>query len=339
MEKHIVVLGAGGFGTSLAVTLFRCDYHVTLWGFQHELDDIRKYGENRKLLPGVGVDHAITFDSDIRCVQDADLILVAVPSSAVRTVAKQLKDVVKPGVVIANVGKGFEESTLMRLSEVLAEECPNNPIVALSGPSHAEEIARGTPTTLVAASTDRASAEYVQDMLMTTNLRIYVSDDIIGVELGGALKNIIALCAGVLDGMGLGDNVKAALMTRGLAEMARLGVAMGGHSSTFAGLTGMGDLIVTCTSMHSRNRRAGIYIGQGYSAAEAIKRVGMTVEGISAANAAYALAQKYNVQMPIVEQLHAVLHEGKAVKDVMIDLMERPKRHENEKVWFATQNQ
>ena len=227
----------------------------------------------------------------------------------------------------------------MRLSEVLQQECPNNPIVALSGPSHAEEIARGTPTTLVAASNNRESAEFVQDILMTTNLRIYVSDDIIGVELGGALKNIIALCSGILDGMGMGDNVKAALMTRGLAEMARLGVAMGGHSSTFAGLTGMGDLIVTCTSMHSRNRRAGIYIGQGLSAEEAIKRIGMTVEGISAANAAYSLAQKYNVQMPIVEELHEVLHEGKALSDVMVDLMERPKRYENEKVWFATQNQ
>ena len=339
MEKHIVVLGAGGFGTSLAVTLFRCDYDVTLWGFQHELDAIRKYGENRKLLPGVAVDHGIEFSSDISCVKDADLILVAVPSGAVRAVAKQLKEVVPPGVVIANVGKGFEESTLMRLSEVLQQECPNNPIVALSGPSHAEEIARGTPTTLVAASNNRESAEFVQDILMTTNLRIYVSDDIIGVELGGALKNIIALCSGILDGMGMGDNVKAALMTRGLAEMARLGVAMGGHSSTFAGLTGMGDLIVTCTSMHSRNRRAGIYIGQGLSAEEAIKRIGMTVEGISAANAAYSLAQKYNVQMPIVEELHEVLHEGKALSDVMVDLMERPKRHENEKVWFAAQNQ
>jgi glycerol-3-phosphate dehydrogenase (NAD(P)+) len=174
---------------------------------------------------------------------------------------------------------------------------------------------------------------------MTTNLRIYVNDDVPGVELGGALKNIIALCAGILDGMGLGDNVKAALMTRGLAEIARLGVAMGAHTSTFAGLSGMGDLIVTCTSMHSRNRRAGIFIGQGLSAPEAIKRVGMTVEGVSAANAAYALAAKYQVPMPIVEQLHEVLHENKGVKEALVTLMERPKRHENEKIWFASQNQ
>ncbi len=339
MVKHIVILGSGGFGTSLAVTLFRCGYQVTLWSaFQSELDDIRKYGQNRKLLPGVAVDSSIVFSSDIHCADDADLILMAVPSFAVRSVSKQLGQIIKPGVVIANVGKGFEESTLMRLSEVIQSECPNNPIVALSGPSHAEEIARCVPTTLVAASTDRASAEYVQDLLMSTNLRIYVSDDIVGVELGGALKNIIALCAGVLDGMGLGDNVKAALMTRGLAEIARLGVAMGAHSSTFAGLTGMGDLIVTCTSMHSRNRRAGIFIGQGLSAEEAIKRVGMTVEGISAANAAYNLAQKNNVSMPIVEQLHEVLHNNKSVKDVVVDLMERPKRHENEKIWLASQN-
>lgn len=340
MEKHIVVLGSGGFGTSLAVTLFRSGYQVTLWSaFKQELDDIRKYGENRKLLPGVAVDSAIEFTLDINCVKNADLVIMAVPSFAVRQVAQQLKNAVNPDTVIANVGKGFEESTLMRLTEVIQSECPNNPVVVLSGPSHAEEIARGVPTTLVAASTDRESAEYVQDLLMSTNLRIYVSDDVVGVELGGALKNIIALCAGVLDGMGLGDNVKAALMTRGLAEIARLGVAMGAHSSTFAGLTGMGDLIVTCTSMHSRNRRAGIFIGQGLSAEEAIKRVGMTVEGISAGNAAYALAQKYNVQMPIVEQLHAVLHENKSAKDVVVDLMERPKRHENEKVWFASQNQ
>lgn len=340
MEKHIAVLGSGGFGTSLAVTLFRSGHQVTLWSaFQQELDDIRKYGENRKLLPGIAVDSAISFSSDINCAAEADLIIMAVPSFAVRSVAKELKTVVKPGTVIANVGKGFEESTLMRLSEVIQSECPNNPVVALSGPSHAEEIARCVPTTLVAAGTDRTSAEYVQELLMSATLRIYVNDDVVGVELGGALKNIIALCAGVLDGMGLGDNVKAALMTRGLAEIARLGVAMGAHSSTFAGLTGMGDLIVTCTSMHSRNRRAGILIGQGLTAEEAVKRVGMTVEGISAANAAYALSRKYDVQMPIVEQLHAVLHENKPVKEVVIDLMERPMRHENEKVWFAAQNQ
>ncbi len=340
MEKHIAVLGSGGFGVSLAVTLFRCGYKVTLWGaFEEELAGIRKYGEHRKLLPGIAVDSAIAFSTDIACVSDADLVIIAVPSFAVRDVAHKLKDAIQPQTVIANVGKSFEESTLMRLSEVISSECPNNPVVALSGPSHAEEIARGIPTTLVAASLNRESAEYVQDLLMSTNLRIYVSDDVVGVELGGGLKNIIALCAGVLDGMGLGDNVKAALMTRGLAEIARLGVAMGAHSSTFAGLTGMGDLIVTCTSMHSRNRRAGIFIGQGLSAKEAIERVGMTVEGISAANAAYDLAQKYNVQMPIVEQLHAVLHENKAVRDVVVELMERPKRHENEKVWFASQNQ
>ncbi len=340
MEKHIAVLGSGGFGVSLAVTLFRCGYKVTLWGaFAEELAGIRKYGEHRKLLPGIAVDSAIDFSTDIACVKEADLVIIAVPSFAVRDVAHKLKDVILPHTVIANVGKGFEESTLMRLSEVISSECSHNPVVALSGPSHAEEIARGVPTTLVAASLCRESAEYVQDLLTSTNLRVYVSDDIIGVELGGGLKNIIALCAGVLDGMGLGDNVKAALMTRGLAEIARLGVAMGAHSSTFAGLTGMGDLIVTGTSMHSRNRRAGIFIGQGLSAKEAIERVGMTVEGISAANAAYDLSVKYNVQMPIVEQLHAVLHEDKSVKDAVVDLMERPKRHENEKVWFASQNQ
>ncbi len=340
MQKHIVILGSGGFGTSLAVTLFRCGYHITLWSaFPKELEELRQYGENRKLLPGVAVDSAIEFDTDIHCASKADLVIIAVPSFAVRNVAAQLGKVITPQTVIANVGKGFEESSLLRLSEVIEAECPNNPVVVVSGPSHAEEIARGVPTTLVAASKNRASAEYVQDMLMTTNLRVYVNDDITGVELGGALKNIIALCAGVLDGMGLGDNVKAALMTRGLAEIARLGVAMGAHSSTFAGLTGMGDLIVTCTSMHSRNRRAGILIGQGLSAKDAIERVGMTVEGVSAARAAYHLAQKYGVEMPIVEQLHEVLENNKSVHDAVVDLMERPKRHENEKIWLAAQSQ
>lgn len=331
----ILVLGSGGFGAALAVMLHKFGHEVTMWSkFQQEIDSIRMYGENRKLLPGVPIDSAIRLTTSMECAGEIDLVLVAVPSFAVRSVAQELSAYIRPEAVVANVGKGFEETSLLRLSQVIGQELPANDIVVLSGPSHAEEIARNVPTTIVAACVNRVSAEYVQDLLMNTNLRIYVSDDVLGVELGGALKNIIAVCAGICEGLGLGDNTKAALMTRGLAEIARLGTAMGAQSDTFAGLTGMGDLIVTCTSMHSRNRRAGILIGQGLSAEEAIARVGMTVEGCAAAKAAFALAQKCRVEMPITEQLYRVLTEKKDVKQAITDLMERPKRHENEHIWL-----
>ncbi|MEG2597138.1 MAG: NAD(P)H-dependent glycerol-3-phosphate dehydrogenase, partial [Oscillospiraceae bacterium] len=236
--------------------------------------------------------------------------------------------------VVASVAKGLENGTHKRLSEVIEEEIPHHPIVILSGPSHAEEIARGVPTTIVAASKCRNSAEYIQDTLSNKTLRIYVSDDVIGVGLGGALKNIIAVCAGICDGLELGDNAKAALMTRGLAEIARLGVAMGADRETFSGLAGIGDLIVTCTSMHSRNRRTGILIGQGLSPDEAVERVGMTVEGCIATQSAHELAKEKGVSMPIVEQLYDVLYGHKDIKQVISNLMERPKRHENEKIWL-----
>lgn len=331
---NIVILGSGGFGTSLSVMLHKCGYEVTLWSaFSTEIEQIRKYGEHKKLLPGIPVDSSIDLTTDIAVVSEAQMIIFAVPSFALRETAKKTKPYLKKDTILVNVGKGFEESTQKRLSVVLEEEFPNNHIVILSGPSHAEEIARGVPTTIVAASKNRESAEFVQDVLMNSNLRIYVNDDVVGVELGGALKNIIAVCAGICDGMELGDNSKAALMTRGIAEISRLGVAMGAKVETFAGLTGVGDLIVTCTSMHSRNRRAGIYIGQGLPAKEAIARVGMTVEGCMACNSAYLLAQKYGVDMPIVTELYQVLHEEKNIKDAILDLMERPKRHENEEIW------
>ncbi len=333
MEK-IVILGSGGFGTSLAVTFHKFNYDVVLWSIsKDEIEGIRAHGENKKLLPGIAVDSSIELTTDIECVKEATVVVFAVPSFAVRSVAKLAAGYVKEGAILVNVGKGFEDSTLKRLSEVITEEIPSNSVVVLSGPSHAEEIARGIPTTLVAASTCRSSAEYIQDMLMHTTLRIYVNDDVVGVELGGALKNIIALCAGIADGMDLGDNTKAALITRGLAEIARLGVTMGARMQTFAGLTGIGDLIVTCTSMHSRNRRAGIYIGQGLTASEAVKRVGMTVEGCMAARSAYKLSQQYKVCMPIVEQLFYVIQDEKNIKEAIVDLMDRPGRHENEKGW------
>lgn len=332
---EIVILGSGGFGTALAVVMHKCGYDVTLWSaFQPEIDKIRLYGENKKLLPGIAVDSSIELTSDPSCVKEAGMVIFAVPSFALRSVCGSVKEFITQDTVLVNVGKGFEEETQKRLSVVLGEEFPANPVVILSGPSHAEEIARGVPTTLVATSKSRKSAEYVQDTLMNADLRVYVNDDMVGVELGGALKNIIAVCAGICDGMELGDNSKAALMTRGLAEISRLGTAMGARVETFAGLTGIGDLIVTCTSMHSRNRRAGIYIGQGLSAEDAIARVGMTVEGCMATKSAYRLAQKYQVDMPIVTELYHVLYQGKDVKQGLADLMERPKRNETEQIWI-----
>ncbi len=332
---NIAILGTGGFGISLAVMCRKYGHAVTLWGkFPEEIAEIRRYGENKKLLPGVPVDASIRLTSDISEIAEAELVLFAVPSFAVRETARTAAPFVKEGVIVCNVGKGLEKGTKKRLSEVIGEEIPGHDIVALSGPSHAEEVARGVPTTIVAACLNRESAENVQDALTNPTLRVYVSDDVTGVELSGALKNIIAVCAGICDGMNLGDNAKAALMTRGLAEIARLGIAMGAKRTTFAGLAGVGDLIVTCTSMHSRNHRAGILIGQGVSPDEAVARIGMTVEGCIAAQTAWELAQEKQVPMPIVEQLHLVLTEGKNPRDAVADLMGRPTRHEDEKVWL-----
>lgn len=332
---RILILGSGGFGVSLAVMLHKYNHDVCMWSkFPQEIADIRRYGENRKLLPGVPIDLSIELTDNMADGADAELAILAVPSFAVRETAKALGGIIRPNTIVANVAKGFEESTHLRLSQVIAQEIPHNPIVILSGPSHAEEIARNVPTTIVAASAHRESAEYVQDVLMNTNLRVYVNDDLTGVELGGALKNIIALCAGICDGMELGDNAKAALMTRGLAEIARLGLAMGAKPETFTGLTGMGDLIVTCTSMHSRNRRCGIFIGQGIPAKEAVKRVGMTVEGCSAARTAKALSREYHVEMPITDQLCFILDGEKTAWQAVSNLMGRPRRHENEEIWM-----
>lgn len=333
--SSIAILGSGGFGVALAVMLHKYGHSVTIWGkFSQEIEDIRLHGESR-LLPGVAVDSSIPLTTELSCVAHKELILFAVPSFAVRETAAAISEHLTKGTVIANVGKGFEESSLSRLSTVLENELPEHPVVILSGPSHAEEIARGVPTTIVAASKHREHAEYVQDILMSSDLRVYVNDDMVGVELGGALKNIIAVCAGICDGLGLGDNSKAALITRGLAEIARLGKEMGAQEETFVGLTGMGDLIVTCTSMHSRNRRCGILIGQGLKADEAIARIGMTVEGCTAAKAAYHLSQRYNVEMPITEQLYMILTQDKDIKLAISDLMDRPRRHENERIWMG----
>lgn len=336
---NIVILGSGGFGISLAVMLEKNGHTVTMWSkFQQEIDEIRAFGEHKRLLPNIYINTNIELTSDIKACKGKELVIFAVPSFAVRSTAKECSEFIDNNAVIANVGKGFEEETSKRLSQVISEELPNNDVVILSGPSHAEEIAREIPTTIVATCCNRKSAEYVQDTIMSNKLRIYVNDDVIGVELGGALKNIIAVCAGICDGLGLGDNSKAALITRGLAEIARLGKAMGANKETFVGLTGMGDLIVTCTSMHSRNRRCGILIGQGASPNDAVKRIGMTVEGLSATISAYRLSKEYNVEMPITTMLYNAIENDKPINVALNELMDRPKRHENEEVWLNSGN-
>ena len=326
----IAILGSGGFGTALAIMADKYDNEVTLWSaFENEIEAIRKDGEHRKLLPGVPVSPTITLTTDMNCVKNKDLIIIAVPSFVMRKICSQLKQYYDNTAVIASISKGLEEGSLKRLSEVIDEElgCCS---VALSGPSHAEEVARGIPTTIVAGCPDLSTAQFVQDILMNEVFRIYSNSDIAGVEIGAALKNIIALAAGISDGIGLGDNTKAALMTRGLTEITRLGVALGAKSETFSGLSGIGDLIVTCTSMHSRNRRAGIFIGQGLSANDAIERVGMTVEGYHATKTAWELAKKVNINMPIVDQMYKILFENKSPQSAIKDLMNRPKKHESE---------
>lgn len=331
---EIAILGSGGFGTALAVLCHKNGHNVALWSlFEDEIETLKKDRENKKLLPGIQIPPEVRLTNDISLVSTAEAVIFAVPSFAVRQTARLVSDRINEKAVVINVAKGFEPDSLNRLSEVLCDELPHNAVVALSGPSHAEEIALEMPTTVVAASSDREAAVYVQNLLMNNRLRIYCNDDVVGVELGGALKNIIALAAGIVDGLKYGDNTKAALMTRGMAEITRLGIAMGARASTFSGLTGIGDLIVTCTSMHSRNRRAGILIGQGVPAKEAIKQIGMTVEGYISAKSAYDLSLKYGVEMPIITEVYKVLYEGIDVSDVATTLMTRPKINEFEEVW------
>lgn len=328
------ILGMGGFGLSLAVMLNNFGHNVTVWSaFEQEVEDIRRDGENKQKLPGVKVSDEIRLTNDISLVKDADIVIFGIPTRKLREVAKKAAPHLSAKTVVVNTGKGLEDDTLKRMSEVLEEELPaDQPIVVLSGPSHAEEVALGMPTTVVAASKDSKYSDYVQSVMSNNTFRIYINNDLVGCELGGSLKNVIALCAGICDGMGFGDNTKAALMTRGITEIARLGVALGGKSETFAGLTGIGDLIVTCTSMHSRNRRAGILIGQGTDPEQAVIQVG-TVEGYICTRAAYNLAKKVGIDMPITEQCYRVLFEGLSAKAAVNNLMGRPKRHEAETVW------
>ena len=329
---NILIMGAGGFGVALAVMAHKMGHRITMWSpFQEEVDTLNSKREHTKLLPGIMIptDIEITRSFDNLCEQE--MVILATPSSAARSVAVLLANEGVPAKIpIVCVSKGLETGANRPLSDVLARELPFNPVVMLSGPSHAEEVARGVPTSIVAASDNLRAAELAQDMLMNETLRIYISDDVLGVGYGGALKNVIALAAGILDGFGCGDNTKAALMTRGMAEISRLGVALGAKTETFAGLSGMGDLIVTCNSMHSRNRRCGILIGKGVPPEQAVKDIGMTVEGYSCTKAAYELSVEHSIDMPIVRETYAILYNGLSVRDAICHLMERPRRHESE---------
>ncbi len=325
---EITILGSGGFGLALAVMSRNMGHDVTVWSkFPAELDEIRTTGELAGKLPGVKIPSDIVLTEDISCVSGKDVVLVGIPSSFLRSVVREAASYMTPDTVIVNTAKGLENGTYKRMSEVLKEECPHNRIVVLTGPSHAEELARGIPTTVAVASENAETAEYIQDIFTCGMLRLYVNTDVIGCEIGGAMKNIIALAAGISDGLGFGDNTKAALMTRGIHEITALGIAMGAQVGTFAGLTGIGDLIVTCCSMHSRNRRAGILIGQGVSPQEAVKKVG-TVEGYFCCQVAHGLAEKLNVDMPITGELYHLLFEGGDSRASMRKLMGRPNRHE-----------
>ena len=328
----ITILGSGGFGMALAVMLDKLGHDVTVWSaFEKEIADIKADGEHKAKLPGVKIPDTIKLTTDMSVINGIDVVLLGIPSPFVRDVVKKAAPYITKEMVVVNTSKGLENGTHKLISDVIREEVKDSPIVILSGPSHAEEVARGIPTTVVAASDDMEAASYIQDIMSSNVFRIYINRDVVGCEIGGALKNIIAVCAGICDGLNYGDNTKAALMTRGITEIGRLGVALGASSSTFAGLTGIGDLIVTCTSMHSRNRRAGILIGQGVSPQEAVKLVG-TVEGYNCCKVALELAHKVGVSMPITEQLNHVLFEKGNVKDALGKLMSRPKKSETEEI-------
>ncbi|MFR9068895.1 MAG: NAD(P)H-dependent glycerol-3-phosphate dehydrogenase [Paraclostridium sp.] len=333
MEK-ICVLGAGSWGTALALVVAKKGYNVSMWTLsEDQCQKVNSTRENVDYLPGVNIPKNIHITTDLKeAINNSSVIVLAVPSQAIRSVCKQIKPFVNKNQILVDVAKGLEKGTGLRLSQVCEKELPECKYVVLSGPSHAEEVSRDIPTTVVVASKDLTTAEKIQDIFMSPKFRVYTNPDVVGVELGGALKNIIAFGAGICDGLGYGDNAKAALMTRGIREISRLGVAMGAETSTFSGLSGIGDLIVTCTSMHSRNRRAGILIGQGKSLEETLKEVKMVVEGITATEVAYEVAKKLNIEMPITNAIYSVLHDGANPDEVVDELMMRNRTHEVEEV-------
>ncbi len=327
----ISIIGAGSWGIALALLLHKNGHHITVWSIiQEEIDMLSKEHEHKEKLPGVKLPEDMEFTTDLEAaVKGKDILVLAVPSPFTRSTSHSMKEYVGEGQVIVNVAKGIEEKSLLTLSQIIEEEIPQAKVAVLSGPSHAEEVGRGIPTTIVVGAKEKATAEWLQNIFMNEAFRVYISPDVLGIELGAALKNVVALAAGIADGLGYGDNTKAALITRGITEIARLGTAMGGRFETFCGLTGIGDLIVTCASMHSRNRRAGILIGKGYSMEDAMKEVKMVVEGVYSAKAAMALAKKYDVQIPIIEQVNAVLFDGKEAGAAVKELMIRDKKLEN----------
>ena len=328
---NIGVIGAGSWGTALALLLYNNGNRVTVWSIvPEEITMLKEFHEQKDKLPGVLLPEDMEFTTDLEAsITDKDVLVLAVPSPYTRSTSAKMAPFVQEGQKIINVAKGIEENSLMTLSEIIEQEIPQADVSVLSGPSHAEEVGKGIPTTIVVGSKKQETAEYLQNLFMSPVFRVYTSSDVLGIELGAALKNVVALAAGIADGLGYGDNTKAALITRGVAEMTRLGIAMGASPETLSGLTGIGDLIVTCESKHSRNRKAGMLIGQGYTMDQATREVKMVVEGIYSAKAALGLAQKYNVEIPIIEEVNKVLFENKPAKEAVSDLMQRDKKSEN----------
>lgn len=326
----ICVLGAGSWGIALTKLLATNNHELTVWSIDpEEISMLKEFGQHTLKLPGVMLPGTVEYTTDLEsALKDKDLIVMAVPSPFVRDTAKKASEFIEKDKIVVNVAKGIEEDSLKRLSEVIAEEVPQARIAVLSGPSHAEEVGKCLPTTVVVGAADKGLAKTVQDTFMTDFFRVYTSPDMIGIELGGAIKNVIALAAGIADGLGCGDNTKAALITRGIYEMTSLGVAMGGKPETFSGLSGTGDLIVTCASKHSRNRKAGFLMGQGKTYQEAMDEVKMVVEGVYSAKAALSLANKYDVEMPIVEYVNKILFEDYSAKDALHDLITRDRKKE-----------
>lgn len=332
--SKIGIIGGGSWGTALALLLNSNNHKVDMWiRDNNQVEQINRYRENKKYLPEVLIPEGIKVTSDIeKVIYDKEILVIAVPSHAVRQTLNDYRKFINKDQILLNVAKGIENATLYRVSQIVHEILPKNSYAVLSGPSHAEEVARNIPTTVVVASHEKEIAEYIQDIFMGPYFRVYTNPDVTGVELGGALKNVIALGAGISDGLGYGDNTKAAIMTRGIIEISRLGEKMGANKNTFAGLTGIGDLIVTCTSMHSRNRRAGILIGKGEHIEKVTEKVGMVVEGIKTTKSAHELSIKYDVNMPITKEIYEILYEGKDVKNSVFNLMLRDKKHELEDI-------
>ena len=328
----ISVIGSGGWGIALTILLYKNGHDLTIWSFdKREAEELKTTRENKTKLPNILLPEDIKVTDNLKeAVDNKDVLILAVPSKAIRSVSKSLKNIIKDNQIIVNVAKGLEEDTLKTMTDIIEEELKGKKpqVAVLSGPSHAEEVGKGIPTTCVVSAHNKELTLYLQNIFMNPSFRVYTSPDMLGVEIGGALKNVIALAAGIADGLNYGDNTKAALITRGIKEISLLGVAMGGEQSTFYGLTGLGELIVTCASMHSRNRRAGILLGQGKTLDEAIKEVNMVVEGVYSAKSALMAAKKYNVEIPIIEQVNAVLFENKNAAEAVNELMIRDKKLE-----------